>query len=76
MKFLYLVDYWVPFPSSEYGGLISVIAEDDNECHDILRDCGDYDDKYHQKIMERVVAAPRFSLVDEEESRIIESFTT
>jgi hypothetical protein len=76
MKFLYLVDYWVPFPSSEYGGLISVIAEDDNECHDILRDCEDYDDKYHQKIMERVVAAPRFSLVDEEESRIIESFTT
>ncbi len=76
MKFLYLVDYWVPFPSSEYGGLISVIAEDDNECHDILRDCEDYDDKYHQKIMERVVVAPRFSLVDEEESRIIESFTT
>lgn len=76
MKFLYLVDYWVPFPSSEYGGLISVIAEDDNECHDILRDCEDYDDRYTQKIMERVVSAPRFSLVDEEKSRIIESFTT
>jgi hypothetical protein len=26
--------------------------------------------------MERVVAAPRFALVDEEESRIVESFTT
>lgn len=76
MKFLYLVDYWVPFPSSEYGGLITVIAEDDNECHDILRDSNDYDDRYPQKIMERVVAAPRFPLVNNEESRIVESFTT
>lgn len=76
MKYLYIVDYWVPFPSSEYGGVINVIAENDNECHDILRDSDDYDARYHPKIMERVVAAPRFALVDEEESRIVESFTT
>jgi len=76
MKYLYIVDYWVPFPSSEYGGVINVIAENDNECHDILRDSDDYDARYHPKIMERVVAAPRFTLVDEEESRIVESFTT
>lgn len=76
MKYLYIVDYWVPFPSSEYGGVISVIAEDDIECHDLLRDCDDYDGQYHNKIMERVVAAPRFALVDEEESRIVDSFTT
>lgn len=76
MKYLYIVDYWVPFPSSESGGVINVIAEDDVECHDILRDCDDYDQRYHNKIMERVVAAPRFALVDEEQSRIVESFTT
>jgi hypothetical protein len=76
MKYLYIVDYWVPFPSSEYGGVINVIAENDNECHDILRDSDDYDDRYESKIMERVVAASRFALVDEEESRIVESFTT
>ena len=77
MKYLYIVDFWVPFPSSEYGGLINVIAEDDIECHDILRDSKiSYDDTYDNKIMERVVAAPRFALVDEEESRIVESFTT
>jgi hypothetical protein len=76
MKYLYIVDYWVPFPSSEYGGVINVIAENDIECHDILRDSDDYDDRYESKIMERVVAAPRFALVDEEESRIVESFTT
>ena len=76
MKYLYIVDYWVPFPSSEYGGVINIIAENDVECHDILRDSDDYDDRYDSKIMERVVAAPRFALIDEEESRIVESFTT
>ncbi len=76
MKYLYIVDYWVPFPSSECGGVINVIAENDIECHDILRDSDDYDDRYESKIVERVVAAPRFALVDEEESRIVESFTT
>lgn len=76
MKYLYIVDYWVPFPSSEYGGIINVIAENDIECHDILRDSDDYDDRYESKIMERVIAAPRFALVDEEESRIVEHFTT
>ena len=76
MKYLYLVDYWVPFPSSEYGGIINVIAENDVECHDILRDSNDYKIRYHQKIMGREVAAPRFALVGEEESRIVESFTT
>ena len=76
MKHLYIVDYWVPFPSSEYGGVISVIAKDDIECHDILRDHGSFDDRYESKIMEKVVVAPRFALVDEEESRIVDSFTT
>ena len=31
MKNLYIVDYWVPFPQSEYGGIINVIAEDGHE---------------------------------------------
>lgn len=76
MKYLYLVDYWVPFPSSEYGGVVSVIAENDQECHDLLRDCEEYDNRYTQKIMERVVNAHKFSLVDEATSRIVDSFTT
>lgn len=77
MKYLYLVDYWVPFPSSEYGGLISVIAENDEECHDLLRD-GEisYDSSYDNKIMERVINAHKFALLNEEESRIVDSFTT
>ena len=77
MKYLYLVDYWVPFPSSEYGGLINVIAEDDNECYDILlnwRD--DYTQEYDNLIMERVTVAPCYALANDEESGIVESFTT
>ena len=53
MKFLYLVDYWVPFPSSEYGGVISVIGEDDKEVHDLLLDWReDYNSQFDNRIME------------------------
>lgn len=77
MKYLYLVDYWVPFPSSEYGGLVTVIAENDNECHDILLDWRDEcEDSHDPRIMERVVNANKFALLNEEESRVVESFTT
>ena len=77
MKYLYLVNYWVPFPSSEYGGLVSVIAESDNECHDLLLNWRDEcDDSHDSRIMERVVSASRFALADQEQSRIVESFTT
>jgi len=77
MKFLYLVDYWVPFPSSEYGGVISIIAENDNECHDLLLDWRDeYNATHDNRIMERVVSANKFGLVDEEPSRIVDTFTT
>ena len=77
MKFLYLVDYWVPFPSSEYGGVISVIGEDDNEVHDLLLDWReDYNSQFDNRIMERVVNAHTFALAENEESRIVDSFTT
>ena len=77
MKYLYLVDYWVPFPTSEYGGLLTLIAKDDNECHDILLEWRDEcDDKYDNLIMEKVTNAPVFALAGEEESGTVETFTT
>jgi hypothetical protein len=36
MKYLYLIDFNQPFPSSEYGGLIAAIASNDTECHTLL----------------------------------------
>lgn len=77
MKYLYLVDFWVPFPTSEYSGLLAVIGENDNEIHDILLEWReDYLEKYDLGIMKSVVDAQRFALVDEEESRVVEAFTT
>jgi hypothetical protein len=77
MKSLYIVDYWVGFPTSEYGGIITVIAKDDNECHDLLLNWRDeYSESYDDRILANVVKAPRFALVEEEESRIVDSFVT
>jgi hypothetical protein len=76
MKYLYLIDFWVPFPSSEYGGLINLIAENDTEAFSILSQEGSYDERYVDKIMPNVVSAQKFKLSDEYESGIIDSFTT
>jgi hypothetical protein len=77
MKSLYIVNYWVGFPTSEYGGTISVVAKDDNECHDLLLNWRDeYAESFDDRIMANVVKAPRFLIVGEEESRIVDSFVT
>ena len=76
MKSLYIVDYWVPFPSSEYGGLINLIAENDTEAYEILANEDSFDGQYTGNIMERVVNAQKFTLKDDYESGILEAFTT
>lgn len=77
MKYLYLVDFWVPFPASEYSGLIAVIGKDDNEVHDILLEWRDnYLNDYDNLIMSNVVKAEKFALVEDETSRVVEAFTT
>jgi len=76
MKSLYIVDYWVPLPSSEYGGVINLIAENDTEAFTILSDEQTYDDEYNHLIMQNVVSAQKFVLQDDYESGIIDSFTT
>ena len=76
MKTLYIVDYWVPFPSSEYGGVVNLIAESDNEAFELLANEEGFDERYQNLIMPNVVKAQKFKLVDEYESGIIEAFTT
>ena len=76
MKSLYIVDYWVPFPSSEYGGVVSLIAENDTEAFQLLVDEEGFDENYQNLIMPNVVKAQKFSLVDDYESGIIDAFTT
>jgi succinate dehydrogenase flavin-adding protein (antitoxin of CptAB toxin-antitoxin module) len=76
MKYLYIVDYWVPFPASEGGGLINLIAESDTEAFELLIAEKQFDDRYTDRIMERVVNSQKFALVDDYESGILEAFTT
>ncbi len=76
MKYLYIVDYWVPFPSSEYGGIINLIADSDTEAFQILSQEQSFDDRYVDRIMEKIITAQKFALVDEYESGILETFTT
>ena len=76
MKSLYIVDYWVPFPSSEYGGVVSLIADNDTEAFELLSQEEGFDENYQNLIMPNVVKAQKFSLVDDYESGIIDAFTT
>lgn len=76
-KFLYLIDYWVPFPTSEYSGVLAVIGKDNNEVHDILLDWrGSHIEKYDHLIMRNVVDSQRFPLLEDEQSRVVMEFTT
>ena len=76
MKSLYIVDYWVPFPSSEYGGVVSLIAESDTEAFTILSQEKMFDESYVDRIMPNVVNAQKFVLADEYVSGVVDSFTT
>lgn len=75
-KYLYLIDFNQPFPSSEYGGLIAAIASSDAECHELLLKEELWYEKYTNLIMPAVVNAQKFALQDDYESGILEAFTT
>jgi hypothetical protein len=77
-KFLYLVDHYVPFPSSEYGGLWNVIAEDDDECFDLIaaEDDGNFYEQHYTSLRENVLSARTYALAEDVESAVVESFTT
>ncbi len=75
-KLLYIVDYWVPFPQSEYGGIVNLIADDDSEAFEILASEEGFNEDYVDRIMPNVIKATKLPLQDEYESGIIEAFTT
>ena len=77
MKYLYLVNHFVTFPSSEYGGLWAVTAQDDDECFDFITDYDDgFNQKFYVELRENIVDWQRFALQENEGSRVVESFTT
>ena len=77
---LYIVDYWLPFPSSEYGGVQLVVAHSDAECERILAETVDeYHRKdmpnYRERIANEIKIAKRFP-VDAAEVGIVYEFIT
>ena len=78
MKYLYIVDHAINFPSSEYGGLWNVIAENNEECFDLMSSRWEYEgyEEYFGKLRENILNAEKFALVENEESRIVDAFTT
>lgn len=78
-KYLYIVEHYVPFPQSEYGGIWNVIADNDEECFDLITaaDSSDFNVQYYGDLRENITNAQVYKL-DEESvvSGIVEEFTT
>ena len=77
-KFLYIVDHAIGFPSSEYGGIWNVIADNDDECFNLISNSYQYEgyEECFGKLRENVIKAQKFVLANNESSRVVESFTT
>ena len=77
-KFLYIVDHYVPFPTSDYGGLWYVIAEDDAECFDLIsaEDSDNWYEQHYTTLRENILNARTYALAEDVESTVVESFTT
>ena len=77
-KFLYIVQHYVPFPASEYGGVWNVISEDDDECFDLIsaEDNGNFYEKYYSDLKENILNSQTFALAENVDSSVVESFTT
>jgi hypothetical protein len=77
-KFMYIVNHYIPFPRSEYGGVWNVVATNDEECFDLIVDEDDgLNDDYYNRLRENIMKASVFELADDNvQSGIVEQFTT
>ena len=76
MKYVYIIDYWITFPSSEYGGIVICIGETDSEVFELLSNEDSFPESNNVAMMESIKNATKLALKDEYESGIIEAFTT
>ncbi len=76
-KFFYIVNHFVPFPSSEYGGIWNVIAESDEECFDLISERDEnYNEQHYGQLRENIMKSMNYELAEDLESGIVEEFTT
>lgn len=78
--YIYSVDYWVPFPSSEYGGMFTVLAEDDAAAIELLTLYGNSlygpSKKETKAIAAAVAAADKFLVETDRKAGVIDAFIT
>ena len=75
MKYLYIIDYFVPSSHSD-GGLLNVVSENDDECFDLIVEWDNEQwSEHYGKLRENVIKSPRFALLDEVQSQVVETFT-
>ena len=77
-KYLYIVDHFVPFPQSEYGGVWNVIAKNDEECFDVIvSEDDDLNIGCYSKLRENIGYSVKLSLAEEDLfSKVVSSFIT
>ena len=77
-KLIFVGKFWVPFPSSEYGGNWVVIATDRDEVASLLRgEVSDFYEQYDDNMLESIRKAECFALAsDITESRVVCTFFT
>ena len=68
----------MPFPQSEYGGTISVIAENEEEAFTLLSDPDEpfYNEGYTNLIKPAIERATKLTLTDNYKSVIVDAFIT
>ena len=77
-KYLYIVDHFVPFPQSEYGGVWNVIAKNDEECFDVIvSEDDDLNIGCYSKLRENISHSTKLVLAEEDvSSKVVGSFIT
>ena len=76
MKYVYIIDYWITFPSSEYGGIVVCIGETDSEVFELLSNEQSFPESNNTAMMESIKNATKLALKDDYQSGIIDAFTT
>ena len=77
MKQLYIIEHFVPFPQSEYGGIWNVIAENDEECYDLIVDeDGEFNTEHYSDLRSKIMNAVSYPLNGEPQSEVVLSFLT
>ena len=74
---LYIVDHFIPFPQSEYGGVWNVIASDDEECFDLITAADDNQfPEYYGQLRGNIAKSAKYTVVGNAEPKVVTSFLT